>query len=504
MFLLIYASAIGQGEFSLYTLNNTVPQAHQLNPSFYPDGKVFVGLPVFASTHATVDMDRLSFDNVFSESPGRIQRLDYEKISSRLEDSNHFTVNTDVQLFFFGLNVKNAFFSLAVNDRVDGHVVYSKDIANLALFGNRDSRTFGKNIWLHNIQFKQNVWHEYALGFAGKISEKFRMGVRFKLLFGVLNSQSEDVGGYIYTDSTSMKVSGTNMEFRNSGFNELNDYYTGEFSIYRSPLPYVQGNNGYALDFGASFQPIEKINISASIVDLGFINWETDTRSYRLNDITYEFTGFDANEIVDDEDDTDFFQNELDSLENLVTTEEVTGLSYRSQLTVKYYAGIDYRFSKMHRVGALFYSRTDNGKITPEWGLFYNLQAGRILNAVVNASFRNGSINAAGIGASLNFGPAQIYATTESVTSLVQPEAANFLDFRLGVNLIFSKRTKTKEERKLEKMELKVPKKEQNFKSLEQWKKWNVQNQFQLKVKMPGERKKKASRGPTASLSKKK
>ena len=86
----ILSTVHGQGEFSLYNLNTSVPQAHQLNPAFRPDAKIIIGLPVISSSHVSVDMDQLSFNQVFTESIEQSLTLNAENISNALRDKNNF------------------------------------------------------------------------------------------------------------------------------------------------------------------------------------------------------------------------------------------------------------------------------------------------------------------------------------------------------------------------------------------------------------------------------
>lgn len=457
LILFIYTSANGQGEFSLYNLNRTVPQAHQLNPAFYPDAKIVIGLPVISSTHLSVDMDQLSFNQVFTESAEQSLTVDFDNISSQLREKNNFSVQSDIQLFFLGLNLNDNFFSLAINDRISSWMVYSKDLADLAIYGNGDSRTFGRNLSLDNMLLRQNLYHEIALGFAKSINQKISVGARVKFLFGVLNSQTEQMNGYIRTDSDSIHLSNTNITFRSSGYDYLSDD-RDILSIYRSTLPLTNGNNGFGLDLGVEYQVTDRINISASVTDLGYINWKENTQSYSINADAYSFKGFDIVDLINnDGGNNNFFQNELDSLKNMFTPEELEGISYKSSLTSNFYTGFDYKLADKHHVGVQAYSKMANGNITPEFGAYYNIQLGQVFNAVVNASFRNGKIHAAGIGASVNLGPIQIYGTTESITSLINPEAATLLDARFGINLIFGRKKKAKKEEVVEEQEEIIP-----------------------------------------------
>ena len=446
----IFSAVHGQGEFSLYNLNKSVPQAHQLNPAFRPDAKIVIGLPVISSSHVSVDMDQLSFNQVFTESVEQSLTLNAENVSNALRDKNNFSIQSDLQLFFLGLNLGNNFFSLAVNDRVSSWLVYNKDIVDLALFGNGDERTFGRNLSLDQMLLRQNLYHEIALGFATDIGDKLSIGARIKFLSGVLNAQTEQVSGYLRTDADSIHITNSNIVFKNSGYN----YFTEDLdilSMYRNTLPFVGGNNGFGLDIGIQYHITDRINLSASVTDVGYINWKENTQSFSFEDVTYSFKGFDVVDLINNDGaNNDFFQNELDSLGNLYTLQENENIAYKSSLVSNFYTGFDYKITGMHHVGAQVYGKIAEGNVTPEFGVYYNLQFRDVVNAVVNASFRNGQVHAVGAGVSFDLGPIQIYGTSESITSLINPQAANLLDARVGINLIIGKKKKTKEEEVVE------------------------------------------------------
>jgi hypothetical protein len=221
--------------------------------------------------------------------------------------------------------------------------------------------------------------------------------------------------------------------------------------MYRNTLPFVGGNSGFGLDIGVQYHITDRINLSASVTDVGYINWKENTQSFSLNDVTYSFKGFDVVDLINNDGaNNNFFQNELDSLESLYTLQENENIAYRSSLVSNFYAGFDYKITEMHHVGAQVYGKIAEGNITPEFGAYYNLQVGNVVNAVVNASFRNGKVHAVGAGVSFDLGPIQIYGTSESITSLINPQAANLLDARVGINLIIGKKKKAKEEHLVE------------------------------------------------------
>jgi len=65
-----------QSELSMYRLNATLPQANMLNPAFYPEHKVVIGLPVISSFYASVNNDGLAFRDIFVKTASDSLTLD--------------------------------------------------------------------------------------------------------------------------------------------------------------------------------------------------------------------------------------------------------------------------------------------------------------------------------------------------------------------------------------------------------------------------------------------
>jgi hypothetical protein len=444
VFVLLPVAVYGQGEFSLYNLHRTVPQAQQLNPAFAPGAKVVVGLPVLSSTRLNLDAGPLSFNNIFTATSEDILSVDFDKVAGQLKNRNNLSVNADVQLFFLGLNFGRNHFSLGVNERVNSWMVYSKDLAQLAIYGNGDERTFGRDIVLDDLFLNQNMYHEIALGYGRDISDKLSVGARIKVLFGVLNAQTEDLGGYFRTDNDSIHITNSSFALRYAGHG-LFEEDADPLSMVQNTLPFSNKNTGLAADIGVHYRITNRMSVSASVLDLGYINWKEDTRSYEFDNVTYSFKGFDLLDMVSNSDpDNDFIDNELDSLENLFTPGETEGIAYRSSLVTNFYTGFDFALADRHHVGANVFGRVANGSVTPEFGAYYNLEIGRIVNAVVNGSFRNGKLSSVGAGLSVNLGPVQIYGTTETVMAHFNPKAASMVDARVGINLTFGRKSKEK------------------------------------------------------------
>jgi len=437
--VLLSTMAFAQGEFSLYNLNRSVPQAHQLNPAFRTDYGIMFGFPVISSTHLSFNGDQLSFNNMFSTNDAGNYELNFDKIASSLKDQNYLSLNSDVQLLFFGLNIDKNFFSLAINERVSSLFTYSGDIATLAIMGNGSDAIFNKDIALDKLVIKQNAYHEIALGYAREFGNKLTLGLRVKYLMGIAASESEAINGVARTTADEIYINHSGFSAFTGGeafFDNDNDM----IELLRNTLPGKNKNTGWGFDFGANYQVNNRLSVSAAINDLGYINWKSDTKEYRFNPVDYSFEGFEILQVIDSDDDTDVFQDELDKLEGLFTPDEYEDVSFRSTLTASANIGVNYEFYKNNHVGMQAYGRMVEGIVQPEFAAYYNFKPARIFNGVVNMGMRNGQISMLGIGASIDIGGLQIYGTTESLTNLIKPSDAALIDARVGINFVVGNR----------------------------------------------------------------
>lgn len=443
---LIGANIMAQGEFSLYNLNKTVPQAHQLNPSFFAKYKFVVGLPVLSSTHLSINTDQLSFNEVFKQSSSGLYELNTKDLVNQLNSNNYITTQADVQLLFLGWNKGSNYFSLALNERVNSLISFSDDFASLAILGNGDSDVFNQKIDLKNVDLQQDAWHEIALGYARSFNDKLSIGLIVKYLMGIANSRITGLDGYALTNQDHIRINTHAFDVYTAG----NDFFDEDADVMNELMNTAPGkskNNGFAIDLGVNYQLTEKLNISAAINDLGYINWRSGTKQYEFNAVDYTFDGFEILEVINNRNREEYFKNARDSLERLFTPEKYDDIHYTSSLMASANAGANYEFARNHHVGLQAYAQIHEGDVQPAYGIYYNFSPQRVFNAVVNAGYRNGSISLVGVGASLDLGPIQIYATTESITSLIKPDAGHLIDARVGVNLIFG-RTKKKEKNK--------------------------------------------------------
>ena len=191
-------------------------------------------------------------------------------------------------------------------------------------------------------------------------------------------------------------------------------------------------NPGFAIDIGFNYVPIEKLNVSASIVDLGFIRWKNYVYNFH-QDLKYDFEGLEFTL----EDDWSPGDELLDSLENdlkvMVAQEKFTTI-----LKGRVYLGVAYDLTEKVRFGGLFRSRIQDYKFYNQFTVSANVQPISMFSASLSYSYYSNSYMNLGLGLSLRLGPFNMYFITDQIPSAYfWPEEFSSLNFRLGLNIVW-------------------------------------------------------------------
>jgi len=298
-----------------------------------------------------------------------------------------------------------------------------------------------------------SVYNEASLGWSAAILDNLTLGARAKVLFGAANfsttsselavTTSQDVWN-VHSDMrfnasipfADVLLDGNGMfdsiaiadELQNSNGPSIRDITNYIFNT---------NNLGLGLDVGVDFRPIDQLLISASVMDLGFINWKDGTEgvSYKTD---YDFSGFEINPLEFSDGFTfDSTLSQLgDSLTNFLTF--TSGGTYTKRLNTKLFVGASYSLTPKINFGIL--SRTDfrNGEISQQATASVNLTTGRFANLTLSYSYMNASYKNFGAGFSFNVGPLNMYMISDNIINVtVWPQEARSVNLWFGMNLVF-------------------------------------------------------------------
>lgn len=437
LFSLVVVSASSQTQFSLYRMNNNVPQANMLNPALYPNYKVVIGLPVVSSMYFSFDNDNLSFRDVFRTSETDSLALDTVSIFNKLEQTHRMKFHEELQLFYLGIRGKKSFYSFAVTQVGDFRFNYPGDLIGWAIRGPGHPAYSGHPLDFGNFYGRGMVYNKIALSYAREITPWLRVGARYNYILGVAAGQTSELSGTLSMSIDSVHISTGNVHVQTAGV-DFFDQDNLDAKDYQNYLTKTK-NRGMSIDLGGAYDLTDNITITAAVNDLGYINWKDYTRSYQVAPISYTFRGFDMLDYINQDAGDEFMQAELDSLENLYNFTETTGGSFKTSLVGKFYAGINIKLLKVNHFSAMVYFDMFQKKIDPAISLGYNLQVGRTLNATVGITYQNGMISNVGAGIALKLTHLQLFASSDRANSFLYPARASKADVHMGMNLVFGK-----------------------------------------------------------------
>lgn len=470
---LAMADAGAQNSQVLYYMN--IPQNHFLNPAMRPTNSVYIGLPVISGINVNINNNFFNFSDIFKvstegDSTISIFHPDYDisKFTSKLKDVNNLEPQVAVQLFGLGFNAgRDLYIFLDINERVDIDFALPGDMLKLAFEGNE--QFLGDKIDLSSLRTNITWYREAGLGFSKDITRRLRLGIKGKLLFGVANASLDNRAlsvtvqdDFTHTvDADLMANISAPVDFYMDEDNIIDSvsFDDERFETNKGIADYLlkTGNPGFSLDIGAELRLTEKISLSASVTDLGFIKWKRDISNLAAES-QFEFSGVDFKDVYDGDLTFEEVSEEiLDSLQNSFHMTD-TEIPYKTNLPFGVSVGASYSPSQSFTLGLLSYTRITGNQYREALTLSANLNLGNAFSATVAYTAANYRYDNLGFGLAFRLGFFQIYALVDRIPitwnkilndgeSIPLPESLNTIHARLGMNFVFGNKVKRKNDK---------------------------------------------------------
>ena len=415
--------AFSQKNFTLYHLNETA-QSNYLNPGFKQKNRVYISLPIGMQNISLVNSGFKISDLIETRIQDDSLNLTAALAVSKMKPINYINLEMSNELFGFGFRVKKSFFSFNATNRFQTRFSYPKDLFKIALEGNGKD-FIGQRAAFDGLGVDLMSYVEYGLGYNRNVNDKLTVGGRVKLLSGIANIKTIKSQLGISTDPTSFDLTiDGKMQFNTSNLDTtaLNDPAQISKSAYNFK------NSGIALDLGGSYQLMKKLQLNASLLDLGYIRWSTNVTNYISSDVNYTFKGFDLNDSLSS-------KHLSDTITKVFNQHQEHG-SYSTLLHAKFYLGAKYEFNKYFYSSALIYNEIVASKYTAGISLAMNTRLRNWLYASINYSAYGRSYNNIGFGLNLKGGPLQFYVMTDNILSIINPENAKHVQASFGLNIV--------------------------------------------------------------------
>jgi len=465
--VMFYDSA-AQNSQVLYYMN--LPQNHFLNPALRPSNSVYIGLPGISGINLNVNNNFFNFSDIFSKSGDSVISIfhpDYnvEEFITKIKDLNAIEPQVLIQTFGLGFSVgTDLYISFDVNERVNGNVALPGDLLRLGFEGNE--QFVGQKIDLSSFRSDAMYYREAGLGFSKNFTNKLRLGIRGKLLFGitsvVLDNRSLGItvgDDYTHTFDADLMVNiSAPVDIYLDDENNIDSISLDDsgFDDGRWILNYLgrPGNIGLGLDIGAEFAVTEKFRLSASVTDLGYIKWKRDVKNLKAES-QFEFSGVDLLDVYEGKMTFDSLAQELlDSLRNSFFVTD-TQTPFTTNLPFGVTVGASYNLTKSFSVGVLSYTKIIGDQFKEALTLSANLNLGNAFSTSIAYTAANYRYDNLGFGLAFRPGFFQFYALADRIPvtwnrilyegkNIVLPESWNTMHLRFGMNLVFGNKARRK------------------------------------------------------------
>ena len=445
---------------TLYFMDN-VPFRNSLNPAFQPLSNFYLGFPILGST--TLDFSNNSLvlnDLIYKDVNGNPITFLHPNGNKALFLSalkNPFTTNLDVKinLLDFGFRTGKSYWSLSIAERFSIRTGIPTDLFKFVLIGTPevDQNTFD----FTPLAFDAVLFTEAGLGYSRKFNEKLLVGGKVKFLLGTANLAFRNEDFKLNAGIEEWTVKGNGALNYSAPINLYgNSISTFSFAFPTVVTDYLQPSGmGAGIDLGVVFSPIKSLNLSASINDLGFINWNKNLKSYGYN-VDFKYTGVDSLGVNSTTDVSYYVSNFLDDLQNSFKDSISTPTqSYKTYLAPKLNVGVEYGFFENKlSLGVLSRTIFESNRMNEELTASINGKPVNWFNMSLSYSVSNGRMSNVGVGIGLRTGflhwfvsadylptsyiplPLEKIDSSLPVFTALIPNKTQGMNFSIGVNLV--------------------------------------------------------------------
>jgi hypothetical protein len=442
------------------------PIRHTLNPAFQPDADLYIGLPVIGFTQLGIGNNSITLKDLIYKSNGQtITFLNSAQTTNNFYNSllPNTVLRTDIQtnILSFGFRKLSNYWIFTLTEKLDGAVGLPKDLFKLAFYGTQDPLNINY-FDLKTLQTDVSLYTEAALGYSKKIDNGFYVGGKIKLLLGTANISNTNQNLNLEAGLQNWKLIGSGTAFYSgpakvSIANQLQSFsITPPSGIADWLLP---SGIGAGFDLGVSYKFENQINVSAAIIDLGFINWFKNSNKINYS-VDYNFNGFRQFNGGTITSVADVFNklNTGNTLNDSILTplKKSTNLtqstnSYFNPTTTKFNLGLEYNMLNYLSFGVLSHTQLFKNTITEEITASVNAKPTKWLNGSISYSILNGNFSSIGAGMVLKVGIINLFiaadyipfqkitfpVTSSFTNSISVPYNTKFYNISTGINLVF-------------------------------------------------------------------
>jgi hypothetical protein len=431
-----------QQNHNLFFLHQ-VPESNLLNPAIPISCKWYIGIPVLSSVHFNYANSSFAFNQIFQKSPDNYYNADVDGLIKRTHRRNFIGTEAHIQLAALGYRTGDYSFMFTITEKNNIPITYPGDVILLALGGNTQFE--GQQAGFRGTGVYFNHYREYALSVSKYTNNGLYIGTRAKLLFGKLNIAPRSTDISLHTEENGFILNFDGDMLVHSSLPVIIDTSDGiiENISYNDNITPLQlalnrKNPGFGLDFGLIYPLNEKVEFSASVIDLGFIRWKSN-----LNTISgsgnFNYDGPLGDSIDSEDYFSDLLNTFIDSLEV-----ETSNQNYTSVLPTRLIAGATLQYTGKLKFGLKGEALLYRSKILPSLSLntLYNPVGN--LHLLASYTLQYNSLANFGLGFVIGRDPVQFYILSDNVPGTIWPLSGRNINLRFGLNVNFGCKIKDK------------------------------------------------------------
>jgi hypothetical protein len=405
-------------------------QSSYTNPALVQSNKIVVSV---SGIRNNLTFDGPTYDQIVTRRDGK-SVIEVDSFIRYLDTENTIRDYLDLPTLNVAVRFGKLTLSMGHSVKYVGFFTYPKTLPQLIWQGN--AQFIGQDADLGN-DLQVTGYHELGLGVAYKLG-KFTLGARGKLLNGIADATTDPDHGSasLYTDPDVYQITLKGdyiLHTSNSVEYESYKDFEAHFDFGRLSFDrFFSENKGFALDLGLRFET-EKLDLAASLLDLGGIRWEDGVTNYAALK-NYEYDGLDFSSALTG-DEIGGFDEALDTIEALFQVEK-SGDSYSNKLPRKVYLSALFKLNEKWSLGGLFFNENFREESFSGVAVGANAALFRFLTLGATYGVKEDSYNNLGLNLTLKLGPVQAFAVADNIFAAFDPGGTKNFSIRVGGNLV--------------------------------------------------------------------
>lgn len=433
-----------------------IPQGLLLNPGQENTYKSHIGVPLLSGISVNANISGITVADLFRDDGlGGFSGTDFnDKLDAAVDNlgnKDYFSFNAQVEVISAGYRLSNRdYISFGFYEEIDVFVGFPKELFILVDEGNLNH--LGRVFSASSVGVRAEVLGVIHAGITRRFNNRVTAGARLKLYSGALNVKSTKNEGTLVTrlDADGSYLTSLNNldgEVNSSGIYDKDD----EVDISAGDIlgsTFFGKNIGVGIDVGFTYHVSEQLEITGSLLDLGFVSYSKNVRNGSVKG-NYNFNGLDFGY----DENRDYIQELTDDFSDKVVREENSD-SYTVLRPIKLNGSVRYSFGKSRNLATChdirFKDYYDNAvgaqlyAVSRPYGLrmafigFYEHKFAKFLNTKVTYTIDDFSASNIGLGVSTNFWKLNVYGLVDNVFKVGDIADANTASLQFGINFIFN------------------------------------------------------------------